>query len=431
MIVTGTIIKSPNVVVDYFHNPLSAPGVVAITFTPSGNRTLEGMGFGGKFLIDNKIDLVAVKCNNDSWFQSIPDESFDLINKILELKGYKTIVAYGSSMGGYAAVQFSKRFNCDIVLALSPQYSILEEFDKRWESYSKKVDWRYAISSDDISENCKYVVVYDTHDLDKEHADRLKSLAKNDNFHGVELPFSGHPVSHFLQESGILKDVALSVFRGQFFEEKNLRANKRKSKSYLKNLSTHLHKKNKPRLSLSVINMAIELDSEAPTYFVHKSTLLEGMGNIPESIQALARASELDSNPLIKLRISKLLVSEKRFAEALQYIDAGIKQSGKLAVLHRQKSEILVGLGDLDSAIESAHAASALDARNPFYRIHLSNLYSKQGKYSEAIAQVDEGLVHSPSVAALYRNKVELLKKVGDSNAANLVLQAPEYAAAK
>lgn len=431
MIVTGTIIKSPNVVIDYFHNPLNTPGIVAITFTPSGNRTLEGMGFGGKFLIDNKIDLVAVKCNNDSWFQSIPDESFELINKILELKGYKTVVAYGSSMGGYAAIQFSKRFKCDIVLALSPQYSILEDFDKRWESYSKKIDWKYKITSDDLNETCKYVVVYDAHDLDGEHADRLKGVVGNDNFIGVELPFAGHPVSHFLQESKILKEMALSIFRGQRFDENRLRANKKESKSYLKNLAVHLHKKNKSNLSLSVINKAIELDSEASTYFVHKSTLLEGMGKVSESIEALARASELDSNPLIKIRISKLLVGDKRFAEALQYIDAGLKQSGELAILYRQKSEILVGVGDLDLAVESANTACTLDAKNPFYRIYLSNLYSKQGKFSEALAQVHEGLVHSPNVAALYRNKVELLKKLGDFDGAKLILQGAEYASAK
>jgi tetratricopeptide (TPR) repeat protein len=431
MIVNGTIIKSPNVVIDYFHNPISPPDIVAITFTPSMNRALDGLGFGGKFLIDNKIDLIAIKCNNDSWFQSIPDESFDLINKILELKGYKTTAAYGSSMGGYAAIQFSKKFKCDVVLALSPQYSILEDFDKRWESYSKKIDWKYNITPDDLSEDCKYVVAYDGYDQDKEHADRLKGLVGDGNFVGVELPFAGHPVSHFLQESGILKDLALSVFRGQRFEEMRLRANKKESKSYLKNLSVHLYKKNKANLSLSVINKAIELDSEASTYFVHKSTLLEGMGRVSESIEALARASELDSNPLIKLRISKLLVGEKRFAEALQYIDAGLKQSGELAILYRQKSEILVGLGELDLAIESANAASALDSKNPFYRIHLSNLYSKQSKFSEALAQIHEGLVHSPNVAALYRNKVELLKRLGDFDAANLVLQGADYASAK
>ena len=431
MIVNGTIAKSPNVIVDYFHNPINPPGIVAITFTPSGNRSLEGLGFGGKFLLDNKIDLISVKCNNDNWFQSIPEESFALINKIIELKGYKTTVAYGSSMGGYAAIQFSKKFNCDVVVALSPQYTILEEFDKRWESHSKKIDWKYDITSENLSDDCKYVVFYDTYDLDKEHADRLKVLFGSDNFTGVAIPFGGHPVSNYLHESGILKELVLRIFRRQDFGEISLRRNKSRSKSYLKNLSTHLHKKNKLSLSLAIINKAIDLDADAPTYFVHKSTLLESMGRMSESIEALARAAELDSNPLISLRISKLLVGEKRFSEALQYIESGVKSSGDMAALHRQKSEILVGLEEIDAAIESASTASALDSKNPFYRIHLGNLYSKQGKFAEALSQINEGLAHSPNVAALYRNKVELLKRVGDAEAANLLLRTPEYAAAK
>ncbi|HEN8799555.1 TPA: hypothetical protein U8251_002130 [Pseudomonas putida] len=429
MIVNGTITKSPNVVIDYFHKPLNLPEIVAITFTPSGNRVLDGLGFGGKFLLDNKIDLISVKCNNDSWFQTIPEDSFELINQIIENKGYSTIVAYGSSMGGYAAIQFSKRFKCNIVLALSPQFSIIESFDKRWESHAKKVEWKYNISSNDLESSCKYYVFYDPHDLDKEHADRVLALSAEANVTNVAIPFAGHPVSHYLQETGVLKEVALSIFRGDTPHDINLRKNKARSKSYLKNLSVYLHKKDKLALSLSVINKAIELDGESSTYFMHKGTLLESMGRVDDAVEAFERCFELDPNPLIKLRISKILVGEKRFAEALEHIDAGILKSSAMAVLHRQRSEILVGLGDMESAIDSVVVALSHDPKNPFYRIHLSNLYSKQGRFADALVAVDDGITHSPNVSALYRNKIEILKKLGDFEGAKVVSQMPEYAA--
>lgn len=428
MIVNGTITKSQNVVIDYFHKPLNLPGIVAITFTPSGNRVLDGLGFGGKFLLDNKVDLISVKCNNDSWFQTIPEESFELINQIIENKGYSTVVAYGSSMGGYAAIQFSKKFKCNIVLALSPQFSITENFDKRWESHAKKVDWKYNIGSEDLDPTCKYFIFYDPYDLDKEHADRVLALSKIGNITNVSIPFSGHPVSHYLQETGVLKEVALTVFRGDTLQNINLRKNKARSKSYLKNLSTYLHKRNKLALSLAVINKAIELDSESSAYFMHKGTLLESMGRVDEAIEAFERCFELDQNPLVKLRISKILVGEKRFSEALEHIDAGIKHSSGMAVLHRQRSEILVGLGDMESAIDSVVVALAHDPKNPFYRIHLSNLYSKQGRFADALIAVDDGISHSPTVSALYRNKIEILKKLGDFEGAKAVSQMPEYA---
>lgn len=428
MIVNGTITKSSNVVVDYFHKPLNVPGVVAITFTPSGNRVLDGLGFGGKFLLDNKVDLISVKCNNDSWFQTIPEEAFELINRIVDNKGYTTVVAYGSSMGGYAAIQFSKRFKCDVVLALSPQFTILESFDKRWESHAKKVDWKYSIGPDDIDGACKYFVFYDPHDLDREHADRVRKLSTAGNVLNVAIPFAGHPVSHYLQEVGILKEVALTVFRGGDLGCINLRKNRGRSKSYLKNLSLQLHKKKKLALSLRVINKAIELDPESSAYFMHKGTLLEGMGQVDAAIESFERCAELDSNPLIKLRISKILVGEKRFSEALEYIESGIKLSPGMAVLHRQRSEILAGLDDMESAIDSIIVALTLDPKNPFYRIHLSNIYSKQGRFADALCAIDEGISHSPTVLVLYRNKIEILKKLGDFEGAKAVTLIPEYA---
>lgn len=128
---------------------------------------------------------------------------------------------------------------------------------------------------------------------------------------------------------------------------------------------------------------------------MHKGTLLESMGRVDEAIEAFERCFELDQNPLVKLRISKILVGEKRFSEALEHIDAGIQQTSGMAVLHRQRSEILVGLGDMESAIDSVVAALTHDPKNPFYRIHLSNLYSKQGRFADALIAVDDGISHS------------------------------------
>lgn len=430
MIVNGTIIKSSNLCVDYYHNPLIPPHMVAITFSPSGNRTLTGEGFGGKFLLSNKIDVIAFKCDNDDWFQSVTIELLEEINRIINLKGYSSVVAYGSSMGGYAAIQFSKYIGCNAVLALSPQYSIVDEFDCRWEKLSNKILWNHQISPESISKECKYVIAYDPHDLDNAHAQLFEKLIPAENYVFLELPFAGHPVSSFLLESNQLKELALNVFLGSDVINTDFRTSRKTSKSYLRNLSFHLYKNKKFSRALFVINKAIELDQSTPSLFIHKGTILEAMGKLPESVDSLIEAIQLDSNPLIILRASKLLTKHGKYQSALQLIDKGLSLHSDMAVLHRQKSEVLLGLSKLELALHSAKLACFLDNSNPFYRVHISHLYIKLEKYDEALVEVNEGLTASPNIGALYKKKIEILRKLGDCAGAEILAKTPECLAA-
>lgn len=427
MIVSGPILSSDTLVIDYFHNPTVPSRLIAITFTSSANRALEGLGFGGKFLLDNKIDVIAVKCSSDDWYQSIPDESFELIERIVRHKEYSKVVSYGASMGGYAAILFSERLKCDVVLALSPQYSIVESFDKRWESHARKILWRHKVSREAIRQSCQYVIIYDEHDLDKGHAERFSSLIPEANYVGIGLPFGGHPISNYLLEVGVIKNVALRVFLGDRVDCRNLMENRRASKSFLKNLSIYLYKKNKSALSLLMIDRAIKLDGGVSSFFTHKSLVLEGMGRLNDSISSLISAINLDANPLLKLRVSKLLMEGGRYEEALRYIDSGLTEFGDMAVLHRKKSEILLAQSELILAVSSATIACDIEPRNPYYRIHLSGVYVRQGRYDAALLEVDRALIFTPRIAALYRTKIEILRRLGDAEAAEVVLRSQEY----
>jgi tetratricopeptide (TPR) repeat protein len=404
--------------------------MIAITFSPSGNRSLTGEGFGGKFLLSNKIDVIAFKCDNDDWFQSVTIEHLETVNRIVSLKGYNSVVAYGSSMGGYAAIQFSKYIGCNTVLALSPQYSIVDEFDCRWEKLSNKILWNHQISSDSISKECRYVIAYDPHDLDNAHAQLFEKLIPTENYISLRLPFAGHPVSNFLLESNQLKELALTAFLGSSLTNIDFRTSRKTSKSYLRNLSFSLYKKKKFRCALLVINKAIEIDQSTPSTLIHKATILEAIGKLPESVDSLIEAIRLDSNPLIILRASKLLTKQGKYQNALQLIDKGLSLHSNMAVLHRQKSEVLLSLSKLELALHSAKLACFLDSSNPFYRVHISHLYIKLEKYDNALFEVNEGLAASPNIGALYKKKIEILRKLGDSVGAETLAETPECLAA-
>ena len=87
------------------------------------HRTLDRPGFGEAFLLKYGIDAVHVVCRGNEWFQ------YDDLRPALELAareigGYENRVAYGLSMGGYAAINFSDWLGVDRVIAIAPQYSI-------------------------------------------------------------------------------------------------------------------------------------------------------------------------------------------------------------------------------------------------------------------------------------------------------------------
>lgn len=58
-----------------------------------------------------------------SWF---PQASMIELEKAISpiLEGFKNIVGYGGSMGGYAAIKYSNLLNMNRVIAFVPQYSI-------------------------------------------------------------------------------------------------------------------------------------------------------------------------------------------------------------------------------------------------------------------------------------------------------------------
>lgn len=78
-------------------------------------------------LLRNGYDVDSIKSTEDDWFQHLSPELFDRIDRLGAQPQYLRSVAYGSSMGGYVAIAFSRRFRLDRVLALlSPQFTIRE-----------------------------------------------------------------------------------------------------------------------------------------------------------------------------------------------------------------------------------------------------------------------------------------------------------------
>jgi len=203
------VICSPSKSVDYFTCESES---LVITFGFYGQNKLTGMGWGGAELFADGFDILAVKTLANDWYQCFKIEDFNKISIFLSTKIYKKRIAYGTSMGGYASILFSKFVKLDEIICFSPQYSIWESWDLRWSGEARmtspqKYDLKKIHSSDVL---CK--IAYDPYDIDKIHFNKISKIFKN--LVEYRMPNFGHPVVVCLADNKKLKDFNHKILFG-------------------------------------------------------------------------------------------------------------------------------------------------------------------------------------------------------------------------
>jgi hypothetical protein len=262
--------------IEYFYDDKKINQNIAFVFTPFMNRNLEGNSYGGDLLLNNGFDVIAFKVSNDNWFQSIPLLLFDLISQIILKKKYIKKIAYGSSMGGYAAIALSNLLDASTVIAFSPQYRIDEDFDKRWASRAREINFNYRITDETINKDCIFFVIYDNKDLDQLHVERISKIIPRNNLNLIKIPFAGHPVTNYLYEVGLIKKVVIQLSQKNSINQINFIQSKKKSKYYLLNISRMLFERNHFKWSLNIIVSTIQLTDDNMILNDIQNTLMAG-----------------------------------------------------------------------------------------------------------------------------------------------------------
>ncbi len=175
-------------------------------------RTLERPGFGQHFFQTRGIDAIHVISRDNDWYQH-PElrEALDAVRAVA--RGYRRVVAYGSSMGAYAALRFGAWAGADCAVALSPQYSIdpkVVRFERRWAADSVRFRAVWEGMAGFATPGEAYVL-YDPTDHDRKH---IALLERESRFIKVRLPGAGHPVTGFLMELGLLPRLVMAACDG-------------------------------------------------------------------------------------------------------------------------------------------------------------------------------------------------------------------------
>lgn len=378
------LFSSEGLRVDYFQAGESRVRQLAFTFTPftlGNDLTLAGTGYGGDFLLKNHYDIIAFKSIRNNWYQDVSPE---LLAAVEEFAGsfepaYERRVGYGSSMGAYAAVQFSRALNLDVVLGLSPQFAIDEDFDRRWAVPAQAIEFRHRLDASAISPRCKYYFVYDPETADRLHIDKFRELIGAAQIVEVRTPFSGHPSAHFLAETGSIQSLALAALAGGEIDSDAINAKRDLSRTYHHELSRHLAARSKHKSALALIDRAITME-EKPDYFFHRAIVLSKLDDRAAALAAAHQAVEkIQTDPHAISRLAEIMVKYKDFAGARAAVERAISLDASVAGFHILRAAICAATRDFPSAISAAETGLTLQPENHRLMLRLAWLNIRNG----------------------------------------------------
>lgn len=194
---------------------------VIVTFGPwRQSNSLESKGVWSSFGVSavSKLGVthISVETNRNNWYQT-EEIKFAIKAIIKHLDSGSVVYTYGSSMGGYAAVNFSHLLGAKKFLAISPQYSsnykLFPSDEKRWITDLERVSNHYDYISNDMVADTSGFILYDPEHIDSWHANKIHEKI---DCKIIDLPGSGHPSGTMINKFYGLKRLVSEVLSDDF-----------------------------------------------------------------------------------------------------------------------------------------------------------------------------------------------------------------------
>jgi len=256
-----------------------------VTFAPyTDDRTLDRPGFGEEHFRGRRIDAIHVLSRENRWYQH--PELMDAIAAVGgAAAGYDRVIAYGSSMGGFAALHYGAASGATIGLALSPQFSVdplIAALDRRWPEDIARIDFRRDAALPALA--VQYVA-YDPFEVhDRRHFDLFAAYSPTI---GLPVPHGGHPVGSYLLETDMLRSLLDQLEGGDFDPRayaKELRRRRRRSGHYFYTLALRIPS-HRPRQKVALARLAVETHGDNPLYRSQLGSALDAAGDFDAAYQ--------------------------------------------------------------------------------------------------------------------------------------------------
>src|SRR5699024_7423351 len=217
------------------------------------NHEWKNPNFEFKLLSQQDVDIIAVrKRRKKTYQQDLSQEDFvDTVGVLVE--GYRERIAYGFSLGAYAALYFSSLLNCRI-LAISPRLSIHPKYGRK--NIINKFDYKHDLSHNYNSKIAPIIVFDPKNTLDNNYVNQelIQSYPKAVL---IKVPYGGHGMAPHLLKMGLLKEFVLAVIDDEI--PKYDRSKKSKSSIYFRLLGQACLNHNKIKWAMNLANRSLEM----------------------------------------------------------------------------------------------------------------------------------------------------------------------------
>ncbi|MET4665327.1 alpha/beta hydrolase [Sphingomonas sp. PvP056] len=331
-------------------------------------------GFGESFLQANGISAIHVLGRGNDWYQY--DDIFAAAAVVrAATSGAVRRVAYGSSMGGYAAVRLADAIGADAVLALSPQWSIdpaIASWDNRWSQDAHRIRWLSTMAVP-LRPAPSSVLVYDPHlPLDRRHA---LLIAEQTGSHLLPVAHCLHPASTFLGEvsllRGLLEDLLYDRFDARAMATE-IRARRATSSVYLGALAER-QPAVRPRTAIALARRARLVKPDSALGMLSLARILTRTGHHDEALETHRQiAIKVNRLPIYLVPFANALVDAGEGEEAIAVAGEVVDAEPDVGHLRNWFATMLWQRGERAAAV--AHMARAV-ALNPMERRYRRKLF--------------------------------------------------------
>lgn len=274
------------------------------------------------------VSAIGFVSTGKHWYpENATSPAIEAVRSVIADRGYRHIVTYGHSMGGYAALRYGSALGADVAIAVCPQYSIapheVGEWDDRYiKNYALHGGKEMLLESRHLAKQ-NYVVHDPNHRQDARHAAYIAQLGM---VSPVAMPFTGHESVRLLAQSGaaipFLEALTQPVASAALQARRVVRRYRRRTPLYWRSMGQMFWQRRK--------------DLEAADQCFTAAISLE-----PQEATA-------------RLQLARLAISRKQRDKALRHL----RQMPPLERLDRGQLERMVyayeSLGMLDRALEAA-----------------------------------------------------------------------------
>lgn len=266
-----------------------------VTFDPHAeDEQMKRLAFGEEFFDKHSISVVHVLSRRNRWYHE-PDWREAIAAVKSAVNGYRRVITYGSSMGGYGALRFASAIGAQLALALAPQFSVdpgKAPFETRWPR-ARRVRWLSELSGP-LSADVPAIIVYDSAmRLERRHVDLIAGEVP---IQRVALPNAGHHVGAYLAECDLLGALALGAVRDELdlaSLRQEARQRRRRSPHRLMAIAQQTFRR-APEAGIRIARRAVDLAPNANFAWTNLGILLGRAGRWQDAIEAHQRSVACD-----------------------------------------------------------------------------------------------------------------------------------------